>query len=54
MFEIDVEFRNINDLTLTSLLLFGSEKQTFNVNTKILNLTIKFFKDAGGFDESLI
>ena len=44
MFEIDVEFRNINDLTLTSLLLFGSEKQTFNVNTKILNLTIKFFK----------
>ena len=40
IFEINVELRNVNDLTLTSLLLFGSEKQTFDVNTKILNLTI--------------
>ena len=27
IFEIKVEFRNVNDLTLTFLLLFGSEKQ---------------------------
>ena len=40
IFEINVEFRNMNDLTLTSLLLFGSDKQTFDFNTKVLNLTI--------------
>ena len=42
IFEINVEFRNMNDLTLTSLLLFGFEKQTFDVNNKISNLTIVF------------
>ena len=36
IFEISVEFRSMNDLTLTFLLLFGSEKQTFDVNTKNL------------------
>ena len=40
-FEINVEFRNMNDLTLSFLLLFGSEKQTFDVNSKISNLTIE-------------
>ena len=54
IFEINVEFRNMNDSTLTSLLLFGSEEQTFDVNTKILNLTIQFLKDTGRFDELLI
>ena len=54
IFEINVEFRNMNDSTLTSLLLFGSEEQTFDVNTKILNLTIQFLKDTGRFDEPLI
>ena len=54
IFEINVEFRNMNDLTLTSLLLFGSEKQTFDVNTKILNLTMQVLKDSGRFDEPLI
>ena len=34
IFEINVEFKNMNDLTLTSLLLFGSEKQTFYVYNK--------------------
>ena len=53
-FEINVEFRNTNDLTLTSSPLFDSEKQTIYVNTKILNLTIKFLKDSGRFDELLI
>ena len=52
--EINIEFRNMNDLTLTSLLLFGSEKQTFDVNNKILNLTIQFLKDSGRFDDPLI
>ena len=52
--EISVKFKNINDLTLTSLLLFGSKKQTFDVNTNILNLTIQFLKDSGCFDEPLI
>ena len=42
IFEINVEFRNMNDSTLTSLLLFGSEEQFFDVNTKILNLTMQF------------
>ena len=42
IFEINVEFRNMNHLTLTSLLLFGSKKLTFDVNTKILNQTIQF------------
>ena len=32
----------MNALSLTSLLLFGSEKQTFDIKTKILNLTIQF------------
>ena len=52
--EINFEFRNVNDLTLTSVLLFGSEEQTFDVNTKISNLTILFLKDTGRFDEPLI
>ena len=34
------EFRNMNDLTPASLLLFSSEKKTFDIKTKILNLTI--------------
>ena len=54
IFEINVEFRKVSDSTLTSLLLFGSEEQTFDVNTKILNLTIQFLKDTGRFDEPLI
>ena len=54
IFEINVEFRDMNGLTLTSLLLFGSEKQTFDVNTKILNLTIQFLRDPGRFDDPLI
>lgn len=33
------EFRNMNDLTPASLLLFSSEKKTFDIKTKILNLT---------------
>ena len=53
-FEIDVEFRNMKDLTLRSLLLFDSEEQTFDVNTKILNLTILFFKDSGPFNQASI
>ena len=40
----------MNDSTLTSLLLFGFEEQTFNVNTKILNLTVLFLKDTGRVD----
>ena len=54
IFEINVEFRNVNDSILTSLLLFGFEEQTFDVDTKILNLTILFLKDPGRFDEPLI
>ena len=54
IFEINVEFRNMNALSLTSLLLFGSEKQTFDIKTKILNLTIQFWKDSGRFEEPLI
>ena len=49
IFEINVEFRNMNDSSLTSLLLFGFEEQTSDVNTKILNLTIQFLKDTGRF-----
>ena len=49
IFEINVEFRNMNESILTSLLLFGSEEETFDVNTKILNLTIQFLKDTGRF-----
>ena len=54
IFEINVDFRNMNDSTLTYLLPFGSEEQTFNVNTKFLNLTIHFLKDTGRFDQPLI
>ena len=36
IFRINAEFRNLNDLTLTSLLPFDSEKQILDVNTKIL------------------
>ena len=44
----------MNNLTLTYLQLFGSEKQAFDVNTKILNITIQFLKDSARFDEPLI
>ena len=53
IFEINVEFRNMNDFTLTSLLQFSSEKQTFDLNTKILNLIIQFLKDSSRFDKPL-
>ena len=53
IFKINVEFRNMNDLILISLSLFGSEKHTFNVNTKILILTIQFLKGPRRFDEPL-
>ena len=43
----------MNDLTMTFLLLLGSQKQTFDVNTEILNLGIQFLKDSGRFDEPL-
>ena len=43
----------MNDLTLTYLLLFDSEKEDFDVKTKILDLTIQFLKDSGGFGEPL-
>ena len=41
---MNVEFRNISDLNLTSILPFGSEKLILNVNTEILNPTIQFYK----------
>ena len=44
----------MNDLTLTSLLLFDSEKQTLDANTKILNLTIQCLKDSGHFNKPVI
>ena len=44
----------MNDSTLTSVLLFGSEERTFDVNTKVLNLTILFLKDTSRFDEPLM
>ena len=53
IFEINVEFRNMNDFTLTSLLQFSSEKQTFDLNTKILDLIIQFLKDSSRFDKPL-
>ena len=42
----------MNDLTLTYLLLFASEKEDFD-KTKILDLTIQFLKDSSGFGEPL-
>ena len=42
------------DLTLTFLLLPGSEKQNFDVKTKTLNLIIQFLKDSSLFDDPLI
>ena len=54
IFEINVDFRNMDESILTSLLLFGSEEETFDVSTKILNLTIQLLKDTGRFDEPLI
>ena len=54
IFNINIEFRNMNYFTLTSLLLFGFEKQAFDVNIKILNLTIKFLLDSDRFDKPLI
>ena len=44
----------MNGSTMTSLLLFGSEEETFDVNTKVLNLTIQFLKDTGCFDKPLL
>ena len=40
IFEMNVEFRDMNDLTMTSLLLFGSVKQTFDVKTKIKKILV--------------
>ena len=53
-FKINFEFRNMNDSTLTFLVLFGSEEQNFDVNAKILNLTVLFFKKTGRFHDPLI
>ena len=53
-FKINFEFRNMNDSTLTFLVLFGSEEQNFDVNAKILNLTVLFLKKTGRFHDPLI
>ena len=44
----------MNDSTLTFLVLFGSEEQNFDVNAKILNLTVLFLKKTGRFHDPLI
>ena len=44
----------MNHSNLTPLLQFGSQEQYFDVNTKILNLTIQFLKDTSHFNEPLI
>ena len=41
--EINVAFRNLNVLILTSLLLFGSKKQTFDANTEIFTVFKRFW-----------
>ena len=47
------ESLKLNDFTLTSLPQFSSEKQTFDLNTKILDLIIQFLKDSSRFDKPL-
>ena len=54
VFNINIGFRNMNYFTLTSLLLLGFEKQAFDVNIKILNLTIRFLFDSDRFEKPLI
>lgn len=54
IFNINIEFRNMNYFTLTSLLLLGFEKEAFDVNIKILNLTIRFLLDSDRFDKLLV
>ena len=47
------ESLKLNDFILTSLPQFSSEKQTFDLNTKILDLIIQFLKDSSRFDKPL-
>ena len=47
------ESLKLNDFTLTSLPQFSSEKQTFDLNTKVLDLIIQFLKDSSRSDKPL-
>ena len=50
----DETLRNYDDYQLIYTLLYGSGKFNFDLNKKIIKLTICYLKDTERFDESLI
>ena len=50
----NLDYDNYDDDHLIHILLYGSEKFTFNLNKEIIKPTICYLKDIERFDESLI
>ena len=53
MFKIDVSLKNLNDETLSDILLFGSDKYKDTVNKEILVYTIDFLKTTKSLERPL-
>ena len=54
VYYLDQTLRNYDDDHLIHILLYGSEKISFNLNKDIIKLTICYLKDTERFDENLI
>ena len=54
VYNLDQTLRNYGDDHLIHILLYGSEKFTFNLNKEIIKLTICYLKDTERFNESPI
>ena len=54
VYNLDQTLRNYDDDHLIHILLYGSEKFTFNLNEEIIKLTICYLKDTERFNESPI
>ena len=54
VYNLDQTLRNYDDELLIHTLFYDSEKFNFNLNKKIIKLTVCCLKDTERFDESLV
>ena len=54
MYNLDQTLPNYDDDHLIHILVYGSEKFSFNLNKDIIKLTMCYLKDTDRLDENLI
>ena len=54
LFKIDQSFQQDDDNTLTQILLYGCNKLSYEVNSKIINLSIDYILKSKRFDGPLL